>query len=439
MIRKSVVAISIALVFSFWRDARESASQIRGLTIGPGGERYPIAISSFKNLGILPDRNRVSEKLADVIAKDLDLTGWFKVLDRSAYIEHPQTGGSTQETIDFRSWSVIGAEALVKGAVSVEGDQISVEARLFDVVQRKQAVGKRYVGKSRDMARIAHKFADEIIRQFTGEPGVFNTKIAFIATKDRFKELFLMNLDGSELVQLTQNRTINISPSWTPDGQAIVFTSYKELNPDLFQIDWVTRREAKLSTRAGLNLGGKWSPDGRTLAVALEKEGNVEIYLLNKEGAIVRRLTDHPDIDVSPSWSPDGKRIAFVSARTGSPQIYLVPVDGGSPKRVTYAGSYNTSPAWSPVGNLLAYSGRSGGVFDIYTIDADGGSLARLTDGKGRNEDPSWSPDGRFICFSSTRDGKPAIYIMQSSGNHVRRLTSREWSATNPAWSPRLE
>jgi TolB protein len=434
--RTSFALIPVLLILA-WGSVGDLRSQVTGLTVGPGGEKYPIAISPFKNLAGVPDQERLSETLAEVIAKDLDLTGWFKILDRDAHIENPQKAGITGESIDFRSWSVIGALGLVKGGITIDRDQVTVEARLFDVVEGRQLVGKQYVGSARELARIGHKFADEIIRQFTGQPGAFDTRIAFIAARNRFKELFVMNLDGSDVIQLTQNRTINLSPSWTPDGRSVVYTSYKELNPDLFQIEVGSRRERRLSGRAGLNLGGKWSPDGRLLAVALERDGNADIYLLNPEGGVVRRLTDHRDIDISPAWSPNGQRIAFVSGRTGSPQIYLMDVGGGSPKRLTYAGNYNTSPAWSPTGRFIAYTGRAGGGFDIYTVDVATGAVTRLTHGQGRNEDPSWSPDGRFLIFASTRDGKSALYVMQSGGGHVKRLTSKEWDATHPAWSTR--
>jgi len=202
-------------------------AQVKGTIIGPGAERYPIAVSLLKNLDSSEDEGRLSRGIADVIVRDLVLSGWFNVLDRSAYIEHPQKSGITLEKFDFRDWTEIGAEGLVKGGFSFRGEELTVELRLFDVYQGKQIVGKRYTGRTRDFRRIAHKFADEIIFQFTGVQGVFNTKIAYVSTgRGRFKEIYIAYLDGSEKIKVTNNRTINLSPSWTPDGRSILFTSF---------------------------------------------------------------------------------------------------------------------------------------------------------------------------------------------------------------------
>src|SRR6266481_640638 len=187
---------------------------VRGEIVGQGGQRFPIAVSPLKNTGTTADSGKLSEGIADAIVHDLDLSGWFKVLDRSAYIEHPQRSGITLGTFDFQDWSTIGAEGLVKGGFSVQGEEITVELRLFDVFQNKERIGKRYVGRVKDFRRIAHKFADEIINQFTGVPGVFNTRIAYVSTSGgRFKEIHIAYLDGSEKFQVTNNHTINLSPS----------------------------------------------------------------------------------------------------------------------------------------------------------------------------------------------------------------------------------
>src|SRR5690349_19283536 len=111
-----------------------------------GGRQLPIAIAPMKNLGSGGDQRGVSEGVADAIATDMKLSGWFRVVDRSAYIEGPQSG-ITAESFDFKNWTTIGAESLVKGGFSVQGDDLTVELRLFDVYQAKQLIGKRYTGK----------------------------------------------------------------------------------------------------------------------------------------------------------------------------------------------------------------------------------------------------------------------------------------------------
>ena len=147
---------------------------VTGEIVGQGGQKFPIAVSPLKNQGgNTAESGRLSTGIADAIVHDLELSGWFKVLDRSAYIENAQQSGIALGTFDFKDWSTIGAEGLVKGGFSVQGDEVTVEIRLFNVYQNKERIGKRYTGRVRDFRRIAHKFVDEVINQFTGIPGCF--------------------------------------------------------------------------------------------------------------------------------------------------------------------------------------------------------------------------------------------------------------------------
>jgi TolB protein len=307
-------------------------------------------------------------------------------------------------------------------------------------LQSKELIGKRYVAKAKDFRRIAHKFADEIINQFTGTPGVFNTRIAYVSTSGgRFKEVYVSHLDGTERFQVTNNRTINLFPSWTPDGKSIIYTSYKDRAPGLYEFELFSGKEVKWSPATGHYLGGRESPDGRYVAATLEVAGNSNLVLLDPHGKMIRRLTSDPGIEVSPSWSPDGREIVFVSDRSGSPQLYILDVAGGRPRRLTYSGGYNTAPAWSPKGDKIAYTGRVGKHFAIFTIGVDGGEPRQLTSDSSDSEDPSWAPDGRFLAFASNRAGRYHLYLMQAGGENQRRLTGSGGDDTKPSWSPRLD
>ena len=413
-----------------------------GDIIGQGGQRFPIAVSPLKNLGSnTGDSARLSTGIADAMVHDLELSGWFKVLDRSAYLENSQTSGITLGTFDLKDWATIGAEGLVKGGFSVQGDEVSVELRLFDVYQGKERIGKRYTGRVRDYRRIAHKFVDEIINQFTGVPGVFNTRIAYVSNSGgRFKEIFVSHLDGSEKFQVTDNHTINLSPDWSPDGRSVLYSSFKDRGQTLYLFELYSGKEIRFTPRGGGRyLSGQFSPDGQTIVATHESGGNTNLYLLDRTGNVIRQLTNNPGIEVSPSWSPDGKQIVFVSDRSGSPQVYIMDVAGGNSRRLTYSGSYNTSPQWSPKGDRIVYTGRVGNRFAIFTIPVDGGEPRKLTAESSDSEDPTWSPDGRFIAFSSNRAGKYHLYVMQASGDNQRRLTGSGGDDTKPSWSPRLD
>lgn len=429
-------------VLLLWGLAASSVRAQTSLTVaGPGTRSYPIAVSPLKDQSDRGAGGKLAVEFADIVVHDLDLSGLFKIIDRAAYIEPPDTTGITAEQINFDNWSVIGALGLVKGSIQLVGNDLTIEARLFDVYQRRQLVGRRYKGDTpSQIRRIANRFADEIIAQFTGERGPFDTRVAFVSTRGgRFKNIYVMSLDGGDLLQVTSGKTLDLAPSWNPDNRSLLYTSYKRGNPDLYSLDIVGSRETRLSAERGLNLGGKWAPDGSRLALALEDKGNSDIFILDHDGRVIRRVTDHWGIDVSPSWSPDGQRIAFCSDRSGVPQIYVINTDGSGLRRVSTEGNYNTSPAWSPKGDLIAYTGRSSGRFNVFTVKTDGTEVRQLTSGKGSNEDPSWSPDGRYIVFSSTRTGTALLYVMDRTGTSQVALTHGAGDDTSPTWSRWLE
>ncbi|MBI3079100.1 MAG: Tol-Pal system beta propeller repeat protein TolB [Deltaproteobacteria bacterium] len=408
----------------------------------PGFKRLPIAIAPLVNLARQRGGDRVGEEIAQVLTYDLEASGLFKVLDPISFIEDPARAGIEREQIEFRDWSLIGAEALVKGTVALDGSppgELRVQFRLFDVVDARSLTGKEYRAQLRDVRKVAHRMANEILYQFTGEEGVFETRIAFVSTRTGNKELFLMDYDGFGVQQLTSHRSINLSPAWTPDGRSLTFTSFRAGEPQLFRLNLAAGQLLRLSASPGLNVGAAWAPDGRRLALTLSRDGNPELYVMDRDGGGLQRLTRHPGIDVSPTWSPDGQEIAFVSDRTGNPQIFVLTLRTGDLRRLTFQGSYNASPAWSPRGDRIAYACRTESSFDICTISPDGSNSQRLTFAAGNNEHPSWSPDGRHLVFASNRaTGRYALYRMLANGSNLTRIATGSGEDLSPAWSPRL-
>lgn len=430
--RTSVLVV--ALIAAAAAAVAPARGDVRTTIVGPGVTRYPIAVAPLKQIA-----GGAGERFTQVLARDLELSGLFRVLPRDAYIESSQTAGVTAEVINFENWSVIGALALVKGTAERQGNDLTIEARLFDVGQHRQLAGRRFRGVAGDESRMANRFADEVIGTFTGQRGPFDSQIAFLSTRGgRFKDVYVMAADGEDVRRITNENTLNLSPSWAPDGRSLVLTSFRGGNPDLYAIGLGRGTWTRLSALRGLNLGGRWSPDGRQIAVTLEFDGNPEIAILNADGSLARRLTEHWAVDVSAGWSPDGTQLVFCSDRSGTPQIYVMGADGGGVHRVSSAGRYNTSPSWSPKGDRIAYATRAEGRFQIVTVKSDG-SDARQVTSVGSNEDPSWSPDGRYLVFSSKRGGLAKLYLSDLSGAHQAELTTGGGGDTSPAWSGWLE
>jgi len=400
----------------------------------PSVRKFKIALPDFKNQSTNNQHPELYNKLPAVISNDLDLSGYFSAMDKEAFLEK-DADALTLEQIRFKDWSVIGAEILLKGSYTCIGGSLEVEIRLFDVFWGRQILGKRVLGEIRNYRHLMHRLGNDIIRTLTGHPGIFLTKVAFVANASGHKEIYECDYDGYNVRRITEDRSIVLLPRWSPDGTKILYNSYKDGGPMLYMKEKTSRTVRRISARSGLNIGASWAPDGSRVALTLSLNGNPDIFMIDLSGKIIRRLTDHWSIDVSPAFSPDGKKIAFVSNRSGSPQIYVKDLANGREQRLTYEGTYNTSPSWSSL-NRIAYVSMGGGSFDIFSIDEEGGQLRRLTNDQGNNEDPCWSPDGRYLMFSSNREGRYNLYIMNANGQNQRKVTSLEGDQTAPSWSP---
>lgn len=399
----------------------------------PGARDLPLALPAPKG------DSAAADEFWRTVWRDLEISGYFKLIDADAYIE-PPSAGVEPGTFDYDDWDISNTVVLAKTKLTGSGDKLRSEIWVYDVPGARKLGAKAFSGGADQARRLAHKVADEILRQVTGKPGIFNTRFAAVNSGTGNKEIYLVDIDGEGVVQLTRNRSINLQPSWAPTGGSIVFTSYRSGNPDLYVADLSSGRTHRLSSRPGLNTGGAWSPAGNLIALTLSSGADTDIFTIDPyAGKQVAQLTAGNGIDVSPAWSPDGSQIAFASDRTGGPQIYVMDASGGGAKRVTFQGSYNTDPSWSPTGEAIAYVTRGeDGSFDIMTVNTEGDDPRRITQLQGSNEDPTWSPDGRYLAFVSSRTGSSQIWVSTSDGRHQTQITRGYGGWSNPSWSPEL-
>jgi len=404
----------------------------------PGGKRMPVALPTFVTVSGDP---KIAAVMPKVISDDLGMTALFEVIPSEAYLEKILPSHFNRTPLSFPDWKMIGAEAVVIGKVEGRGDRITVEMRLYDSTMGNMMAGRRYTGPPRQVRMIAHKFANEILYAFTGVRGIFDTEIAFSATPGRGKnkEIYVVGLDGQDPRPITSNRSFNLFPRWSPDGDSLAYTSFRTGVPVIYMRSLQDGSERALVKFGTTKSPGCFSSGGDSLYASVSQEGNSDIYRVRVRDSSAERVVGGYGIEVSPSISPDGKKIAFVSNRGGSPQIYVRDIDSLSgERRVSYAGGYSTSPSWSPDGgNRIAFTSQSGGRFSIYTVNANGSDQRLLASGDGDCTDPSYSPDGRYVVYSFQKKGYSELRIISADGRWGKRLFSGFSGIGSPAWSPR--
>jgi TolB protein len=424
----AVITVAVAAV-----EVRAAERPVVVVTSGKE-QKFAIALQKFSGG---PDAEVYREHLVAA----LEFSDLFRTIDPKAFLGPTTTEAlGAKAAFECQEWATIGADVFVEGALSVKEDQFSAEFGVWDIAGCQRKLRRRYSqASSADPKILAKRMADDVVKVLTGALGVASTELTFVSKRGGNAEIFVMDADGANQRAATANRSINNFPTWSPSGDAIVYTSYRAENRPMLYLSTRGRGKpgqifSKLSSMPQYR--AVFRPDGRELAVVMSPSGSAEIYRVDVDGKNLRRLTQNHSIDVSPSWSPDGRKIAFVSDRAGSPQIYLMDANGSNARRLTFDGDYNTSPAWSPDGRWIAYQGRVGGQFDIWLIDPEGSVNLPLVSHPRNDESPSWSPDSRKIAFSSTRRGSADIYLIDSGGNHLLRFTSDKSDYTRPSWGP---
>jgi len=293
-----------------------------------------------------------------VLEYDLDRSLYFDLIKVNGFDVFDIRGGVPSRLDENMRMQLrsLGIDSVIMAFVTKDEKGIKLDGKIYETGSGELIYVKRYMGNDNLLRRLVHRFSDEIVFRLTGEKGIAQTRIVFISDQTGQKELYIMDYDGYSPKMITGNRSLNLSPSWSPSGSLIAYTSYRDGNPDIYIVDLGTSKRWRLTDYSGLDISPSWSPDGNVMAFATSRDGNAEIYMMNRDGKGVKRLTYMRGEDVSPTWSPTGSEIAFTSDRGGSPQIYVMKADGTNVRRLTFKGEYNSDAVWSPRGNKIAFA-----------------------------------------------------------------------------------
>ena len=233
----------------------------------------------------------------------------------------------------------------------------------------------------------------------TQDTVAMNSSIIFVSDHDGDRETVVMNADGTNPRQLTNN-------------------DYEE--------NW-----------------GNRSPDGTKTVFSRDSDGDTEIFVMNADGTNPRQLTNNTHRDSFPSWAPDGTRIAFQSNRDGDDEIFVMNADGTDPRQLTHNTYFDSQPRWSPDSKMLTFTSNRDGDPEVFVMDAEGTEQRQLTHNDHHVDIlPSWSPDGNQITFSSNQSAYTSyenydleIFVINADGTEQRQVTHNEHDDLVVGWS----
>ncbi len=420
-----------------------SPAEVEEDVVGSLDNDARIAIPAFATNADVPTQTSAGStstlgfSVANVIFADLRNNGLFKPTGPSAL---PRPALAQVQAPDYAGWQGRGADMLVQGYVRAEaGGNITVGCYLYDVALGQQKAKAGWTVAPGEWRRAAHKCADMVYSQLSGENPFFDSRIAYIAEtgpKDRrMKRLAIMDSDGVNHTFLTTGQTIALTPRYSPDYKSILYLSYYNGQPRIYIIDPVTKANRLLLSSKNPLFAPRWSPDGRWVLYSMAIGGNTDIYKIPAAGGNPVKLTDAPGIDIGGSFSPDGSRIVFESDRSGSQQVYVMNADGTGQKRISFFGGRAATPEWSPRGDQIAFTHIAGN-FRVAVMDPAGSNLRYLTD-SWQDEAPTWAPNGRVIQFFRTArgSGKTGIWQVDLTGKNERKLETPV-DGSDPAWGP---
>jgi len=393
-------------------------------------KKITIGVPSFQS--DRPDRLRMD--MSELLNQDLDLSGFFIVAPNSLLDRELTEEGIEKKDIRFTNWRSLGIELLCKSKFNISNGEIALESYLYDTLDGSLLLAKRYKSRPEDWRRLVHRLADDILLAVTGEKGIMSSRVVFVSGVKRNKDVYIAGIDGQNIRQVTNFHNITVSPSVSPDGRYLAYTSYKEGKPNLFIMDMETGKDIHSERDDGMKLGTTWFGKS-TLGYARTSGNQSTIYTFDAASRQKKAVLTKEGILTSPSFSPDGSKMAFVSDMYGSPQVFIKDLSSGDVKRLTYSGSYNTSPSFSPKGDLIAFVSKINGSFEICTMNVDGSNQRVLTSG-GINDSPHFSPCGRYIIYSSKKGDQYNVYIMLYNGENKRMLKLVNKDTEQPKFVP---
>ncbi len=393
----------------------------------------PLAVVPF---GYSGSTTRSPVNLSSIISADLTRSGLFKALRERDMLAKPTTANK----VNFRNWQALGQDYLIVGSVNEVMGQYQIQFQMLDVFKGEGLLGYRLTVKKNELRKTAHHISDLVYEKLTGKKSDFSSRIAYITTtkagvnKRKLYKLLIADADGFNPRAIASSWEPLMSPSWSPDGNKIVYVSFENKRSAIYIQKLSDGKRTKIASYKGINGAPSFSPDGSKLALTLSKDGSPDIFVLNLKNKQLLKLTKSYAIDTEPSWSPDGRSIVYTSNRGGKPQLYIIPSQGGRSSRLTFDGDYNARGQFSSDGKSIVMVHANRGDYRIAIMDVATHTLNVLTAGR-YDESPSFSANADMVLYSSKKAGRSVLSAVSADGRMHQSFTFDSGNVREPSWS----
>ena len=424
----------------FVRSDMAAAADLQVRIHGPGQQKVNIFLAPAAPLSGTngTEAPLLAEEMYSALERNLAFLPFVHSVPSGEILGGKKVGGVRGGTIDFKRFVMSKVDYLLTfGFRQREEGRVQIELRAFRTRSAELFVGRGFVVSESKQTRVAaQRFSADFMEELTGVAGFFHSRLAFVRIRGKEREICTCTPQGDSLKPVVQGQQLMLSPSWSWDGQRIVYVQVASDEHELKLWDREQDTVRSITLPGNTIISPAFHPDG-SLMVSVNPEGNPDIYALEGD-KLGRAVAQSWAIDISPRFDSSGRWMSFVSSRLGNPHIFLKDLQKDSTERISYEGDYNTNSAISPSGQYIAYSRLTEEGHRIFIHDRLRDTTRQLTHGPGNDEDPTWGPDGYFLAFASNRSGRYRIYIGSRHGDRVKEVDTGSGAAKGPDWSPKL-
>lgn len=426
---KFVIALLFVVAF-----APKQLHAIARISIDSGqNDPIPIALNSFQLEGSYI--GGAKEDIYRVTVEDLESTGLFQFASLGLFLKNL----NHSEAPNFNYWNNLDYTVFVNVALKKQGSKTVADVKVWNTALKKLVLQKQIESNASQPRKLGHKIADLIYTHLTGDPGYFNSRIAFVSEygsdTNPKKKISVADYDGKNVVDLTDGKFLVLTPRFAPNDNYLMYVSYEHTIPRVYvqKIEKHSKRKL-VGEFSGMSFAPRFHPSGRSGVMSISSDEGTHLFEINFANNKLRRLTwGKNNIDTSPSYSPDGSKVVYCSDRSGNLQLYVMNLKTGKSKRVSFGGGGYAAPVWSPKGDLIAFTKFQGGQFHIGVVHPNGEGERLLTHAW-MDDNPTWAPNGRAVMFARAEKDQPkGLYIVDVMSGRINKF-HLSVEASDPCW-----